>query len=124
MNLEQGDKCYRTLVRGKLVQRSGLTVGGSPLDPTGSDIQCHRDGAEDSRFPVRVSPERSSRRPRGSVRSWSNRVVQSACTTAMRTKTWTVCRGNRGTAARKSGRLAKANPKCISRFSTSIHVTW
>ncbi len=44
MNLEQGDKCYRTLVRGKLVQRSGLTVGGSPLDPTGSDIQCHRDG--------------------------------------------------------------------------------
>jgi CRISPR/Cas system CSM-associated protein Csm3 (group 7 of RAMP superfamily) len=37
-------KWYRTLVKGKLVQKSGLTVGGSTTDPTGADLQCHQDG--------------------------------------------------------------------------------
>jgi CRISPR/Cas system CSM-associated protein Csm3 (group 7 of RAMP superfamily) len=37
-------RCYRTLIHGKLRQQSALTVGGSPEQPGGADIQCARDG--------------------------------------------------------------------------------
>ncbi len=37
-------RIYRTLVRGKLVQESSLSVGGSQLEAGGADLQCARDG--------------------------------------------------------------------------------